>query len=131
MSFAAEQRVSPRVAESVGSILLDVSLVGLMLLAATLCLLDAPSVPRVLVLVAAAVLGPGGALLTRLRVDNAAVALGLAACLSFSIEIAGSLIMAWAEWWHPVALAAALGGASLILLITDIAARVRPREPSE
>ncbi len=94
----------------------------LALAAATLaaCLLGAHSSARLLLLLAAACLIPGGALLTRLSVEDALEAVGLAVGLGFSIEAVGTLGMIWTGWWHPFGWALVLVGAACAMLALDL-----------
>jgi hypothetical protein len=94
----------------------------LALAAATLaaCLLGAHSAARLLLLLAAACLIPGGALLTRLSVEDVLEAVGLAVGLGFSIEAVGTLAMIWTGWWHPFGWALVLVGAACALLALDL-----------
>jgi CHASE2 domain-containing sensor protein len=97
----------------------DLALLTLTLAAALAVVANATPV-RPFVVFAAAVLVPGGALLTKLRTEESITDLALAMGLSLAIDIAGSLILAWSGWWHPVALAIALGAASSALLLADL-----------
>jgi hypothetical protein len=98
----------------------DALLIGLIVLAAVLGLLDAPAPPRVTILLLAALLGPGGALLKLLPRDNMTGSLAVAVSLSLSIEIAGALLMAWARWWHPLGFALVVGGFAVGVLMIDL-----------
>jgi len=76
----------------------------LLLLAVTtvaVCLLQTHGAARLLLVLTAACLIPGGALLTRLPVEDALEAFGLAVGLGFTIEAIGALAMVWTGWWHP------------------------------
>jgi uncharacterized membrane protein len=94
----------------------------LMLTVATVavCLLEAHSSARLLLLLAAACLVPGGALLTRLPVQDALEALGLAVGLGLCIEAAGALAMVWTGWWHPFGWALVLAGTACVMLVLDL-----------
>lgn len=94
----------------------------LALAAATLlaCLLGTHSAARLLLLLAAACLIPGSALLTRLPVEDVLEALGLAVGLGFSIEAVGTLAMIWTGWWHPFVWALILVGAACAMLALDL-----------
>jgi hypothetical protein len=94
----------------------------LILAAATVavCFANTNSIARLLLVLAAACLVPGGALLTRLPVEDALEALGLAVGLSFCIETAGALVMVWTGWWHPFGWALALATAACVMLILDL-----------
>jgi hypothetical protein len=97
---------------------------GLLLLlgAATVaaCLLDAHGNARLLLVLASACLIPGGALLTRLPVEDLIEAFGLAVGLGFAIEAIGALAMAWTGWWHPLAWAIALVTVACGMLALDV-----------
>jgi hypothetical protein len=84
------------------------------------CLLQSHGAARLLLVLAAACLIPGSALLTRLSVEDAVEACGLAIGLGFAIEAAGALVMVWTGWWHPFGLAIALGTVSCVLLAIDL-----------
>lgn len=98
---------------------LDLGLVGLLVAAAVVVLADLHPV-RPFVLVAAATLVPGGAIVTRLRTGDGLTDLALAIGLSLAVEIAASLALTWTGWWHPAAAALALGAVSLWLLASDL-----------
>lgn len=103
------------------------SLALLGLLAATALVIVADLQPvRPFVVLAAACLVPGGAILTRLRTGEPLTNLALAIGLSLAVEFAGSLLLAWSGWWHPLALGLALGVASGTLLVTDLVWGGRP-----
>ena len=97
-----------------------VDLALLALIGATVAAILASSPARPYVVAAAATLVPGGALLTRLRIGDGLTDLALAVGLSLAVDIAGSVALAWAGWWHPEALAIVLGGASAALLLGDL-----------
>jgi uncharacterized membrane protein len=94
----------------------------LVLAAATVavCLADTHSIARPLLVLAAACLLPGGALLTRLPVEDELEALGLAVSLSFCIEAVGTLAMIWTGWWHPFGWALAPVAAACVMLVLDL-----------
>ncbi len=94
----------------------------LVLAAATVavCLLQSHGAARLLLLLAAACLIPGGALLTRLPVEDVVEACGLAIGLGFAIETAGALVMVWTGWWHPFGWAIVLGAVSCAVLAIDL-----------
>jgi uncharacterized membrane protein len=98
----------------------DLALLVLSVAAALAVAADAQPV-RPFVVFAAACLVPGGALLTRLRTGELLSNLALAVTLSFALEIAGSLVLAWSGWWHPEALGILLGASSAGLLLFDLA----------
>jgi uncharacterized membrane protein len=82
-----------------------------------------PARPYVVLL--AACLVPGGAILTALGRDHDLLSnIALVVGLSVAVELLGSAALAWAGWWHPDVLAYVLGGISALLLVVDLA-----REP--
>ena len=94
----------------------------LVLAAATVavCLLQSHGAARLLLVLAAACLIPGSALLTRLPVEDVVEACGLAIGLGFAIEAAGALVMVWTGWWHPFGWAIALGAVACAVLAIDL-----------
>jgi uncharacterized membrane protein len=94
----------------------------LVLAAATVavCLAGTHSIARLLLVLAATCLIPGGALLTRLPVGDELEALGLAVSLSLCIEAVGTLAMIWTGWWHPFGWALALVTAACVMLVLDL-----------
>ena len=84
------------------------------------CLLNTHGAVRLLLLLAAACLIPGGALLTRLPSDGVLEAVGLAVALGFSIEAAGALAMIWTGWWHPVTWAVILVSMASVTFALDL-----------
>lgn len=84
------------------------------------CLLDTRGALQLLLLLAAACLVPGGALLTRLPLDGVLETVGLAVALGFSIEAGGALVMIWTGWWHPVAWAVILGSVASMTFAFDL-----------
>jgi len=94
----------------------------LVLAAATVavCMLQSHGAARLLLVLAAACLIPGGALLTRLPVEDAIEAFGLAVGLGFTIEAFGALAMVWTGWWHPFGWAIALGVVACAVLLVDL-----------
>jgi hypothetical protein len=95
----------------------------LLVLAATtvvVCLLETHSTARLLLVLAAACLIPGGALLTRLPVEDVLEAFGLAVGLGFTIEAAGALVMVWTGWWHPFGWVIVLGAVACAVLVLDL-----------
>jgi uncharacterized membrane protein len=84
------------------------------------CLLDTHSILRLLLLLAAACLVPGAAVLTRLPVEDVLEAVGLAVGLGFSIEAAGALAMVWTGWWHPFGWAVVLASAACVMIVLDL-----------
>lgn len=94
----------------------------LVLAAATVavCLLQSHGAARLLLVLAAACLIPGSALLTRLSVEDTLEAFGLAIGLGLTIETVGALAMIWTGWWHPFGWAIALGALACALLAIDL-----------
>ncbi|MFZ2112582.1 MAG: hypothetical protein WAU77_02485 [Solirubrobacteraceae bacterium] len=94
----------------------------LVLAAATVavCLLQSHGPARLLLVLAAACLIPGGALLTRLPVEDAVEAFGLAVGLGLTIETFGALAMVWTGWWHPFGWAIVLGAVACAVLAVDL-----------
>lgn len=86
----------------------------------TVCVLDTHSIARLLLVLAAACLIPGSALLTRLPVEDVLEAFGLAVGLGFTIEAVGALAMVWTGWWHPFGWALALVTAACVVLVLDL-----------
>jgi hypothetical protein len=100
----------------------DCLLLLLAAVTAASCLADPHGTVRVLAVLAAACLIPGGALLTRLPVEEPFEAVGLAVGLGFTVEAAGALAMLWIGFWHPVAWALVLGGVACAMLAIDLRA---------
>lgn len=94
----------------------------LVLAAATVavCLLQSHGAARLLLVLAAACLIPGSALLTRLSVEDELEAFGLAVAFGFTIEAFGALAMVWTGWWHPFGWAIALGAVACAVLTADL-----------
>jgi hypothetical protein len=101
-------------------VIADVLLLVLAGATVAVCLLDTHGALRLLLLLAAACLIPGGALLTRLPSDGVLEAVGLAVALGFSVEASGALVMIWTGWWHPVAWAAILGSVASMTFAFDL-----------
>jgi hypothetical protein len=98
----------------------DCLLLSLAAATVVVCLLDTHSTARVLLVLAAACLIPGSALLTRLPVEDVLEAFGLAVGLGFTIEAAGALAMVWAGWWHPLGWATVLVIGACVMLVLDL-----------
>jgi hypothetical protein len=98
----------------------DCALLVLALATVAVCLLSAHGPARLLLVLAGACLIPGGALLTRLPMEDVLEAVGLAVGLGFSIEAAGALVMVWTGWWHPYGWAIALVGAACVMFVLDL-----------
>lgn len=94
----------------------------LLLAAATVAslLLDAPSPIRLLLLLAAACLIPGSALLTLLPVEDPFEAFALAVGFGFTLETVGALAMVWTGWWHPYGWTIVLGALACVMLTLDL-----------
>jgi hypothetical protein len=75
---------------------------------------------RALLVFAAMLLIPGGSVLTLLPVDRLPEWFGLAIAFSLTIEVAGSLILIWTEWWRPEVLALVLTILSAAALLTSL-----------
>ena len=91
-------------------------------------------VARLLLVLAAACLIPGSALLTRLAVEDLFEAVVIALGLGFCLEAAGATVMVWTGWWHPLAWALVLlvGSACVLLLdVRRIVVATRPSSPAE
>jgi hypothetical protein len=108
---------------------IDGVLLTLAAIAIAVFVLGAGGAARLLLVLAATCLVPGGALLTRLPTDDLPSALGLAVGLSFCIEAAGALVMIWIGWWHPVGFSLAIVAAAGALLVLDL--RRSLRAPAE
>jgi hypothetical protein len=92
----------------------------LALAAVAACLISAHGAVRLLLVLAAACVVPGGALLTRFAVEDVLEACALAVGLGFGIETIGALAMVWTGWWHPFGWALALVGAACVMLLLDL-----------
>jgi glycosyltransferase involved in cell wall biosynthesis len=106
-----ERPVTPRWA--------DVGLAALIAGAVAVTLVPAPVTVRILVMLAAACLVPGGALVRYLRFDFGASWLAMAAALSLGVETLASLALIWTGWWHPELVAIALGAISALVIVFD------------
>ena len=84
------------------------------------CLLQSHGAARLLLVLAAACLIPGSALLTRLSVEDELEAFGLAVGFGFTIEAFGALAMVWTGWWHPFGWAIVLGLVACAVLAIDL-----------
>jgi hypothetical protein len=98
----------------------DCLLLVLALATVTSCLPATHSALRLLLLLASACLIPGGALLTRLPLEDPLEAFGLAVGVGFSIEAVGTLAMIWTGWWHPFGWALALVGCACVMFVLDL-----------
>jgi hypothetical protein len=98
----------------------DVLLLVLAAATVAVCLLQSHGAARLLLVLAAACLIPGSALLTRLSVEDELEAFGLAVGFGFTIEAFGALAMVWTGWWHPFGWGIALGLLSCAALVVDL-----------
>jgi uncharacterized membrane protein len=98
----------------------DCLLLSLAIATIAVCLLAPDSNARQLLVLAAACLVPGGALLTRLPVEDPLEAFGLAVGLGFTIEAIGTLAMIWTGWWHPLGWAIVLVSAACGMFVLDL-----------
>lgn len=98
----------------------DCLLLSLAAATVAVCLLGTHSIARLLLVLAAACLVPGGALLTRLPVEDPLEAFGLAVGLGFTIEAIGTLAMIWTGWWHPLGWAIVLVSAACVMFLLDL-----------
>ena len=99
------------------------SLLGLEL-AAVIAAGVAPAPVRALLILAAMVALPGGAITLRLRLGDALTALALTVALGLTADVFAGLAMVWTGWWHPVAAAAVLGGASTASILPLVRGRL-------
>ncbi len=100
--------------------LYDLTLLALLAAAAVVIMESSLQPVRPFVILLAACLVPGGAILTLLGRHEALFDLAVAIGLSLTVEILGSCVLAWLGWWHPGALGVVLGGASAGLLVFDL-----------
>lgn len=98
----------------------DCLLLALVPVAVVVSVVDAAGVARLLLVLAAACLVPGGALLTRVANDDLLSALGLAVGFSLCIETVGALAMIWTGWWHPLGFSLALMALACVALVLDL-----------
>ena len=114
-------RLTPSVPASRRSrVALDVALVALALLALLLVTAFPDSPARPMCVFVAAILVPGGAVLTRLRVRDPAAFVGLSIAISIAIATAVSLALVWTRWFEPDALGVVLLAIALPLLAIDL-----------
>ena len=102
------------------SLTADALLLVLAVATAAACLIDTHGTARLLLVLAAACLVPGGALLTLLTVEDVLEAVSLAVGFGFGIEAAGALAMAWTGWWHPFGWALVLVAGACVMLVLDL-----------
>lgn len=119
--LAPSPRLTPALPASRRSrVKLDVALLALAALA-TLFVVAFPDSPgRPLTVFVAAMLVPGGAVLTRLRVRDPGAFVGLSIAISLAIEAAVSTALVWARWFDPDVLGLALLAIALPLLAIDL-----------
>jgi uncharacterized membrane protein len=98
----------------------DSLLIVLAVTAVAVSLTDTHSVVRLLLVLAAACLIPGSAVLTRLPRVETFEALTLALPLGLCIEAVGSLAMIWTGWWHPFVWSVVLVTVACLALALDI-----------
>ena len=111
-------------------IIVDAGLLAIVACAA-LSIVASLDVVRPFAVLAAFCLVPGGAILTRLSVDDPVTGVALAFGLSLTLDVAASLVLVWTGWWHPELLAIVIGAASAVLLLDDLWQAVGGgREPS-
>jgi hypothetical protein len=99
---------------------LNASLFVLLLAAVPLVFFGGGTPIRAVVVLAAMLLVPGGAVLTLLPVSRIPEWLGLAVSFSLAIEVAGSLVLIWTQWWRPEVLALVLTILSGAALLTSL-----------
>lgn len=98
----------------------ECGLLALVLSTVAVSVTGVSGVARLLFVLAAACLVPGGALLTRLSTDDLLSTFGLAVGLSLCIEAVGALVMIWTGWWHPLGFSLALVALACAVLILDL-----------
>jgi hypothetical protein len=125
LSEPMTEQPAARPAAGHAAALAEAALLVLAAASAALCLSGTESVARPLILLCAATLVPGGAILTLLPARNALEAVGLAVVLGGSLLTTVALAMIWTGFWHPTAAAAAVGALAAALLIVDLARRIR------
>jgi O-antigen biosynthesis protein len=97
----------------------DAGLVALIAAAVAVALAPVPTGVRIAVMLVAACLVPGGALVRYLQLEFGASWVAIAAAASLAVEVAGSLALVWTGWWHPELLAIGLGAVSALLIVFD------------
>jgi hypothetical protein len=98
----------------------DCALLALAALAATGTLAPGSGLLRPLLVLLAACVVPGAALLTRVEVHDLLEAAGLAVAFSLGVEGAGALAMVWTGWWHPLAWGLTLLAAACSMFLLDL-----------
>jgi hypothetical protein len=89
-------------------------------LAALASLTHGSGVVRPLLVVLAASLVPGAALLTRLPAQDPLETVAIAITASLCIESIGALVMVWTGWWHPVGWALGLTAVACVMFALDL-----------
>jgi hypothetical protein len=113
------------------SLTVDCALVVLAVAACAVSVAQPHGVSRLLLVLTAACLIPGSAVLTRLTVEDFFEAVVIAVGLGFCLEAAGGLAMVWTGLWHPFAWALILLAGSVGALLLDIRRMVvAARSPS-
>ena len=103
----------------------DLALLAVTALLVVLIARDIDGLPRALTTVAFASLVPGGALVSRLPFREPDEVLALTLVLSLSVMAAATLVMVWLRAWDPLRLTAGLAAASAVVLLLDLARRLR------
>ncbi len=103
----------------------DLALLAVTALLVVLIERDVDGLPRVLATLAFACLVPGGALVSLLPFREPEEVLALTLVLSLAVMAAATLAMAWLGAWHPMRLTAGLAAASAVVLLLDLAGRLR------
>jgi hypothetical protein len=98
----------------------DGLLLALAVTTVLVCLLQTHGAVRLLLLLAAACLIPGSAVLTRLPVEDTLEAFALAIGLGLTLEAIGALAMIWTGWWHPFGWAILVGVLACAVLALDL-----------
>lgn len=111
--------MSATVPRATKNIILDLTLLIVLGAALAAALHPVPEVRPYLVLLAA-LLVPGGALVTLIRTDELLTEIALAVGLSVGTVIMSSLVLAWTGWWNPDELGIVLAGVASTLLIVDL-----------
>lgn len=97
----------------------DVVMLALGVTAAAVCASGTSDPARPLLVLAAACLIPGAAILTRLPAGDPFEALGLACVLGLAVETVGALFMVWTGWWHPFGWAILVVLGACVALLVD------------
>lgn len=100
----------------------DVAMLVLAGVAVLAVAIDMTGVVRQVLVLAAAMLVPGSALVRFLHPSDIASFLGLAVVVSLAIGTVTSMILVWLDWWHPFELGIAVTVISCGVLAWDIRA---------